>query len=605
MRLFRSMAIIIIFFTSSLRADVGYGFSEVGILSSMPPMTTIITHGFNLDVGTPEWSNYKWQFSMADAIAPDRQILLLRKGKFYLSNLDYEGYQSLPDDRSIDDIVNNLFLSESDFTLNSKRNVVIIFDWVEESDFLAFGWAEAAGETLAVSLLRLAEKYPWVLKKLHFIGHSRGTVVNSEAIQRLIYYASHGYIKSVKLDKNIHMTTLDAHPAGHWLYAPQHDDEVNSKELGVGVSGWIGGEYSTTYMDNYYETTGRTGAGLILIGLDYFPGLNYSYNLDEKFGNADSTHSLVHTWYHGTVDTKALKDEFGSGKLIKDSWYNQRNNEGFANSFLRKNDLSAIASNQNALTPVEDFGHFNDSKLIFNGDFLINSYGNEYYTPGWNLQGGSGGASVYFTHLDLNWIYPEKTHNYFLIAKDKLYFSVSVTKKSQDDELHVQLIDQNDNVVIDKVIPLTWYTSFKNYSMDVSKYLGTVKRLRFKIVNNGLMVDSEVLIDNVGFERYDNMEAVISLDTGNSSKNSLMKVSGENDVYLHVYDINGNHTGQINDSTWVTEIPGSYYYVSPDTIDKPFKAIYLPKPENGQEYTFKIERQRRFRNSGFYDNRFF
>ena len=577
----------ILFFSFLLSfAETGEDVSKVGTLSSMPPTTTIITHGFNLDVGTPEWKDYKWQFSMADKVSDDRQILFIRKGEIYQTDLNYFAFSLIDDKTKIDDLISsdNIRYFYKPINLSKTQNVVIVFDWIEESDKNSFGWSEAAGDALAASLMRLAENYPWILKKLHFIGHSRGTVVNSEAIQRLIYYASQGYLNNIEMDKNIHMTTLDPHPAGHWLYAPQRDDAVNSKELAIGVSGWIGGEYSTAYIDNYYQTEAT------FEGLPDYPGLFYKKDLTSLFPSSGMDgHILVHTWYHGTVDTQAEKDEFGNGRAIENNWYNQRNNEGFAYSFMRKNDLSAIASNQNTLTSVHDFGHFNDGKLIFNGDFLINSFGSEHYTPGWNYQGGSGGASVYLTHLDLKRTTPEKTHNFFYIARDKIYFSASVTKKSQDDELYVLLLDENNNSIIEHNIPLSWYTSFKNYSMDVSKYRGTVKRLKFEIVNKGFFIDSEVLVDNIGFEKYDNMEAVIALNVNNSSGNSLKKVSTVTNVYLHVYDNNGNHTGQVNDTTWVTEIPGSYYYVSPDSVEKPFKAVYLPKPENGQEYTFMFE----------------
>ena len=42
-------------------------------------------------------------------------------------------------------------------------------------------------------------------------------MVNSETIERLISWASGGLLpENINLDADIHMTTLDPHPAGHW-----------------------------------------------------------------------------------------------------------------------------------------------------------------------------------------------------------------------------------------------------------------------------------------------------------------------------------------------------------------------------------------------------
>ncbi len=89
--------------------------------------------------------------------------------------------------------------------LQAGKAVVLVSDWKKESDISDSGFAEAAAEALYTSLKDLDNKTGGALfgSKLHFIGHSRGTVVNSEIVQRL------GAWDPGVTD--IHMTTLDPH----------------------------------------------------------------------------------------------------------------------------------------------------------------------------------------------------------------------------------------------------------------------------------------------------------------------------------------------------------------------------------------------------------
>jgi hypothetical protein len=76
---------------------------------------------------------------------------------------------------------------------------IIVFDWAEESDRPQGGYDEAAGDALFAMLVAnnlVNSDY------LHLIGHSRGTIVCSEAAQRILH---HGY--SVN-----QLTLLDTEP---------------------------------------------------------------------------------------------------------------------------------------------------------------------------------------------------------------------------------------------------------------------------------------------------------------------------------------------------------------------------------------------------------
>ena len=89
--------------------------------------------------------------------------------------------------------------------LQGGKAVVLVADWFKESDISDAGFAEAAAESMYASLADLNLKTTGALfgSPLHFIGHSRGTSVNSEIIQRMALLNP--------TITGIHMTTLDAH----------------------------------------------------------------------------------------------------------------------------------------------------------------------------------------------------------------------------------------------------------------------------------------------------------------------------------------------------------------------------------------------------------
>ena len=85
------------------------------------------------------------------------------------------------------------------------KSVVLVSDWDAESDIADSGFAEAAADSLYASLVDLNSQTNGALfqSPLHFIGHSRGTSVNSEIVQRLgINFTD---------VTNITLTSLDPH----------------------------------------------------------------------------------------------------------------------------------------------------------------------------------------------------------------------------------------------------------------------------------------------------------------------------------------------------------------------------------------------------------
>src|SRR5262249_10454924 len=108
---------------------------------------------------------------------------------------------------------------------------VITLDWVVASTSRSPGQAIVAGERragmLGADLLRLSVLGP---VDIHFIGHSRGAIVNTEALQAV---ASSGVIANLR-DGFIKMTYLDPHPAN--LNQFDSDHSASADLLGSGAT---------------------------------------------------------------------------------------------------------------------------------------------------------------------------------------------------------------------------------------------------------------------------------------------------------------------------------------------------------------------------------
>ncbi|MCC6007963.1 MAG: tandem-95 repeat protein, partial [Rhodobacteraceae bacterium] len=87
--------------------------------------------------------------------------------------------------------------------LREGEAVMLLTDWVKESNITDTGFAEAAADATFAALMQLDAETDGALldAPMHFIGHDRGAVVNSEIIQRL------GFHMPGKTD--IHKTTID------------------------------------------------------------------------------------------------------------------------------------------------------------------------------------------------------------------------------------------------------------------------------------------------------------------------------------------------------------------------------------------------------------
>ena len=334
---------------------------------------TVITHGYQPDIEAIDWFDFPvWPQTMASTI-----IKRAGKGNAFKYNPDtgrwnYLGnyYDPYTNSWKHD---NNALIPES----ANEGEIVLIFDWYNESDIPASGYSEAAGDALFASLksgrfyysinddLEMIDLF-WkdeansIKQKIHFIGHSRGNVVNSMAIRRIAEYMPDFEIEQV--------TLLDPHP---WDGADPGDERFIIDNI---VYIWD----NTTWADNFFQKSS-------------FPtGTNVEGAINRELTNLDCyfaytrEHSDVHLWYFGTIDL--LPQAFNGDKQVPE-WYTDRIHEGFYDSRLggKSNTTCTIGKHDK-----------NDYFIptIFNNDFdHPGLFGN---APGWSYHGGSGNIVVEF-----------------------------------------------------------------------------------------------------------------------------------------------------------------------------------------------------------------
>ena len=212
--------------------------------------------------------------------------------------------------------------------------IVLIFNWQPESASVSAGpnwnYVQAAADALYGALRDAHFGNPPGTgipprdlvsnRKVHFIAHSRGCPLNSEAVRRLAR-------AGIPVDQ---VTTLDPHPVNGIL-----DPPYNYNWGDPTVVKWT----NVAWADNYWRADG----GGIIAGLN-FDGmpLNDAFNtqLSETAlnnGGYSQSHSDVHLWYHGTIDTSATADdgEQAITAAMRSSWwpegYTQR---GYFYSFI-------------------------------------------------------------------------------------------------------------------------------------------------------------------------------------------------------------------------------------------------------------------------------
>lgn len=361
---------------------------------------------------------------------------------------------------------------------------VLVFDWATESDQDCLGHSEAAGDALFAALIMGQRRGDFKLENLHFIGHSRGCVVNSEAAERIIAI---GYTIE-------QMTTLDGVDGGlAGIICTDYD--VNPTLGDVGFVSWKG----IKWVDNYYSY--NDCQEVLLLDGRYLSG---AYNEDVTsrgqcpillYLRSAIDHLNIFTWYHGTIDLTA--GSVGSSTIFNSEWYGglyrERDEAGFNQSIIVGKSRPAISGSQTSIA----FSFATDA--LINGDFS-RAPALPYLTlPGWSSHGGGGTGLFPYNRLELDKDHHWRRHNRFYVPENALIlaFSYSIITESQTgDCLAVFIGPENEGNLLGTVALDSIREGAINFSIPQNKR-GTVQTLTF-VIGTPSSITSKVAIDNIG-----------------------------------------------------------------------------------------------------------
>jgi hypothetical protein len=455
--------------------------------------TTVISHGFQANSTVPPI----WTFTMAEAI-------LATAG-------DPSDCGSIGGETPIGTVFSySPEFGTWDFYCGSvtpNGEIALVFNWAEESDSAntggTQGFAEAAADALYAAL-----RDPWLpgdfegldllAGDVHFVGHSRGTVVNSDCVERLA-------AAEIAVDQ---VTTLDPHPVDGTLDNPLGPLDWGDRAPII----WT----NIDFADNYWRADG----GGFPAYFD-FDGMPLPADLDLYLGDAIelpgdlNDHIEVHAWYHGTIDLLANND--GDGTPIDNEstdWYDNgsagvpaRDMTGFYySSIVGGARPGPVSGSDPAWSPHS----------IYNGDFEIvddaPDLGIGY--AGWRFHGGDKpgtvtpwssldppAGSTYYLSLFAGADNESLTHNRLYV--DESVGAIELTRRiafaSANDRLQIVL---SDGIVEEMLadIDLSATAPWEVVSFDIpAESVGLTQTLRLAIDGGGDGVEAVVDLDDLYF----------------------------------------------------------------------------------------------------------
>lgn len=422
--------------------------------------TTIITHGFILG-GTPPLQDTNWPYKMG--------IDIIARGGGQGCIQTYR--------KSTGDFV-------TVFGNCQSGEKVLIYDWAKESEVNMEGYSEAAGDALFAALM----KRKGTLGGLHFIGHSRGTVVNTECVLRLL---------TVGLEVD-HVTNLDPHdwglrvsPGGTVRLSEDFDNHPELPGIPgiadshVGVVAWSGVKfYDTYYQTNGYEFGPENCS--CLLGLE---GRLVAGTHNNLWNNFDGNNNICHTNIQECAYGKTILNISwtGAGYSYSRIAGGLRPNTNFNRTYPRFDFFTNKVVTSEAVDRIQG---------IVNGSF---DRGSGTSIPGWEEHNSTPRTlRVTLVNETLNMVaYPNQDgaigHNRFYVPKDAEY--ITFLRKNKVDYPGKLFVKINGNeefsVEFDQQD-----IEFTLECVNVSAYQDQIIDLTFRLESTGPLF-SDILIDEV------------------------------------------------------------------------------------------------------------
>lgn len=281
---------------------------------------------------------------------------------------------------------------------------ILLFDWTDASDEKEAGQAEAAADALFASLMefevngeRIISSSPYATTRpLHFVGHSRGTVVVSETVQRLGRF-------NIQVD---YVTYLDIHDFGQDLIPNDeffHDPAVQVWDNVAYADAFYQEHPANSPIACYPNPSGRPlphfNSSVLQRDVTDYTTPGESLDCD----TANRPHSWVKNYFWDTVDPGGVWN-YGFNRWFARGGYDQPRDETItrarcvvsedAQEFVWARDLSNDRSfwDRNDVPPI-----------LFNGDFelpdLDRGIGGVRLEAnslaGWQYFGGGGSADIH------------------------------------------------------------------------------------------------------------------------------------------------------------------------------------------------------------------
>jgi len=435
------------------------------------PVTTIITHGYSLDATKGPWIE-----GMADAI-----IARVATGGGAVLRYDQGtgAWQLISG------------------TIDSADPVCLIYRWLEDFDKPGpnWGFAEAAADALYAALRDPAfidgggTPLPQVDliagRHLHFLGHSRGTVVNSETVERLA-------LAGIAVD---HVTTFDPHPLNGTL-----DPPVNYDWGDPVPRFWT----NVAFHDNYWRADGGLFNAFDPDGIPIPGALNLQFSESVlNSGGYSNAHSDTHLWYHGTIDLAPTPcdGEQCITQTMRSSWWP----DGYTEIGYYLSQIGGGAAMRPAQMPPDAPGTPGPVPSIYGGDFAMAAQ------AGWQFHGGQLGGAIVSdggaTFLRLSAADGiSATHNRFFLpaGSGAIVLShriVTADAGDADDVLRAELIDRDGvthalNGVIDLTGPAAGWVAGASFGIPAGVPRDRTCRLRLSI-DGGAQVHATVGLDDI------------------------------------------------------------------------------------------------------------
>lgn len=144
-------------------------------------------------------------------------------------------------------------------SVDQTGHVVLLWDWAPESHDTSGRWVDSVGDALFSHLVGLGlvhPRNPPSSVPLHMIGHSFGTGVTSEVVERLATWQI----------PVANLTYLDPHDFDQADIIVDEDQQIFTlgRPSGYGATVWSNVEFA----DAYYQTRGQQGSGVQLFTSD-------------------------------------------------------------------------------------------------------------------------------------------------------------------------------------------------------------------------------------------------------------------------------------------------------------------------------------------------